>query len=176
MTRGPQARASPRDDPRGPDWLRFERVDGRLRDLLSDASLGQVVPNQGVAGSSLGQELGTAARNALVVYGSNPNQVVQGFPAGGRSDLSSREPLGKFLLTQIARRERAGSLRHRLVPDELATHPARPIAIELNAHVQSRGQHSLGRQRPPVLPFQGDFDAPARSPEKGANPWRRPLR
>ena len=132
--------------------------------------------DQGIAGFALGQERCTAARNTLVVYGSGLNQAFHGLTACRWSDLCPREPLGELLLTQITPREGTGSLRHRLVLNELMAYSPRAATVELYADVQARSQHYLGRQRSPVLPLQLNFDAPARSPEKGANPWRRPLR
>jgi hypothetical protein len=176
VTRGPEARPSPLDDPRGSSSLRLERFGGPLDEFFSDASLGQVVPDQGVPGPPLGEDLGAASRKALVVDGTGPNQASHGLAARRRTDLSPREPLGKLLLGEIAPRERACSLGHRLGSNELPANPPRPSAVELDADIQSRRKHGLGRQRPPVLPFEGDLDASAGPREQGANPWRRPLR
>jgi hypothetical protein len=156
--------------------LRLERTDRRLNELSCNAPPGQVVPDQGVAGSPLGQGSSAARCKALVVDGSSLNQAFHDLTAYSWSDLGPRQPLGQFLLGQIPAPERAGGLRHRRVPDELTADSPRSITVELHADVQARRQHDFGRQRSPVLPFELDLDAPAWTPAKSANPWRRPLR
>jgi hypothetical protein len=135
VTRCLEARPSPLDDPHGSSRLRLERAEGRLHKLNCDASPGQVVPDQGVAGSPLGQDRGAAARKALVVHGSRSNQALHGLTACGWADLRTREPFGQLFLGQIAARKRASGLRHRLVPDELAAHSPRPGTVELYADI-----------------------------------------
>jgi hypothetical protein len=135
VTRCLDARPSPLDDPHRSSRLRLELAEGRLHEPNCDASPGQVVPDQGVAGSPLGQDRGAAARKALVVHGSRSNQAFHGLNACGWADLRPREPLGQLFLGQAAPRKRASGLRHRLVPDELAAHSPRPATVELDADI-----------------------------------------
>jgi hypothetical protein len=176
MTRCPEAGASSLDDPLCSSRFGLERGEGRLHHLFRNASPGQVVLDQGIACTSLGEKLGARSRETPVVNGAGPNQALHGLVASCRSDASASEPLGKLLLRQIAPGERARSPGHRLMPDELATQPPRPRPIELDTDVQSGRQHGLGRECAPMLTVQGDLDASPRLREQGANPWRRPLR
>lgn len=176
VTRGLDARPSSPDDPLRSNSLRLECVNRGLHELGGDASLGQVMPDQGVSGPAPGEDLRATSCEPLVVNRTRLNQASHGLAADGRSNPSPGEPLGKLFLGQITPRERAGGLRQRIAPDELSTYPPGPRAVELNANVQARRQHGLGRQGPPVLPVESDLDAPARPREQGANPWRQPLR
>lgn len=173
---GPKARPSQVDDLRRSGGLRLELGDGGLHELVRDATPDQIVADHGVSGLSLRKRLSPAAREARVIDSARPHQARQRLAPGERCDLVPRKPVGKLFLGQIAPRERAGGLRHRLMPHELTAYSPRPGAIELDTDRQACRQDCLGRQGPPGLLFQYDLDAPARAREQGANPWRRPLR
>lgn len=159
------AHSSTLDDPLRSSSLRLECADGRPHHVFGDASCEEVVTDQGVSRASSGEHLRAASGKALVVDSARPNQASHGLAARGRSNPSTRETIGKFLLGQSAAPERASGLRQRIVPDELSTHPPCPKAVELDADVQPRRQHGLRRQRSPVLPVEGDLHLPAGPPE-----------
>ncbi len=176
MTGGSEARPSPLDDSHRANRLRLELVDGGSDELFRDASSLEVVSDQCVSCPSLGESRGAAASEASVVDRAHSDQARHCVLASRRSHMSARKAIGQLLLAQIAPRQRSRGLRHRLVAHELAPHPPRPRPVELDADIQPRRENGLLGQRSPMLPVEGDLDAPAGPREKRANSWRRPLR
>ena len=74
VTCGPEAGSTSLDDPPRSNSFRLERCEGRLHELLVNASPGQIVLNQSVAGTALGEELGARFRETPIVDGAGFNQ------------------------------------------------------------------------------------------------------
>ena len=176
VTRGLEARPPSLDDPLCSSALRFQCHDRGLDDLGGDASPGKVVPDQGVPGAPTGEDLRPVSGETLVVDRPGPNHSSERLAARSRRNLGPRQPFRKLLLGEVTSCDRASRLRHRLVPDELTTHPPRARSVELHTDVEPSREDSLRRQRSPGLSFESHFDAPPRAREQAANPWRRPLR
>ena len=70
-------------------------------------------------------------------------------------------------------RKRARCPGKRLVPSSSCLR-RRALAVELDADVEPRREHDLGRQGPPGLALELDLDPPARPGAQKANSWRRP--
>lgn len=154
-------RSSPEADPSRTEGLRFERRDRRFGRLGRDAARLEVVPDEEVARTAVGEGLRPGSREALVVDRTRVGQPRDRLRPGRRRDVRSIEARIELFSRKVAAPERAGGLRHRLVPLQLAAYPPGALPVDLDSDVEAGPQDDLSRKRPPRLTVERDLDAPA---------------
>jgi hypothetical protein len=146
------------DDALGTNTLGIEAGQSGLDVLCSDPSRFEVVPDEEVARAAACQQVGAPSCDAFVVDRTGAHQPVDRFPSHLRSDVRPGEPVRQLPLGEVTLRKRPRSPAHRLVASQLVPQAPRPRSVELDADVEPRGQHDLGRQRPPRVALERNLD------------------
>jgi hypothetical protein len=146
-----QAGSAGFDDSGRPRALGLESLDGDTDELLRDSPLLEVVANESVPCSALGEHLGTPPRKTLVVDGSSLDETLHDFRPRGGHEAASLQAFSQLPLGQVSVRQGATGLSQRLVAAKSPPDPARPRPIELDAHIEPGCEHDLRRQRAPRL-------------------------
>ena len=152
-------RSSPEADPGRPDGLRVERRDRCFDRLRGDAARLEVVPDEEVARTAVGEGLRSGPREALVVESARVGQARDRLRPGCGCDVRSIEARIELYGRKVAAPESARGPLHRLVPLQLTAHPAGVLSIDLDSDVEAGPEDDLGGQRPPRLTVERDLDA-----------------
>jgi hypothetical protein len=154
--------SSLRDDAQSPGMLRLEALERLFDQLERDASSFEVVADQEIACTAPGEELRAPPGEPPVIDRPGTHEPLDRLVPHGRGHVPARQPFAELSLRQIAVRDRPRGPLQRLVLTELPPQPPRPLAVELDAHVEPGGENDLGRQGPPLLAFELDLDSSAR--------------
>jgi hypothetical protein len=147
-----------RDDALGTGRLGVEGGQSSLDVLGTDAPRLEVVPDEQVARAAPRQQLGAPSSDPSVVDRTGTHQPVDGFLPRLRRHVGSGKPVRQLPLGEVPVRKRASSPTHRFMASQLAPQPPRSLPVELDADIEARCEHDLGRQSPPRLALELDLD------------------
>ena len=132
------------------------------------------VPDEQVACAAPRQQLGAPSGDPSVVDRSGTRQPVDGFLPRLRRHVRSSEPVRQLPLGEVPVRKRPRCPTHRFMASQLTPQPPRSLPVELDADIEARSEHDLGRQSSPRLALELDLDSCPWPSAQRANSRRRP--